>query len=156
MPRLPLSSYGNTSHERLLGHNPAVLARWLELEAEFFSSPTFDATFREQVRRALAFGNKCEYCMAKAGPPDRVDEATRLGLATAFADAISRDHRSITEGQIAELRTVFADAEVAEFLAFASFITASQMFGALLGLQASDLASRPGVSSTGHPPARTN
>ena len=136
MPRIPLSSHGTTPHERLLGHNPGILEAWLALEAAFFQSPTFDDGLREQVRRALAFGNRCEYCMAKAGPPDRVQAVARTGLAVAFADIMGQDHRTVHEGQLAALRESFTDAEVAELIAFASFISAGQMFGAVLGLDA--------------------
>lgn len=145
MPILSLSSHGSTPHERLLGHNPDVLSAWLELERAFFESPAFSADFREQVRRALAFGNRCEYCMHKAGPPDRSRADRRLQLALAFADMVSRDHRAIDPSQIAVLKADFTDAEIAELLAFACFISASQMFGALMGLRASDL---PHVDST--------
>jgi alkylhydroperoxidase family enzyme len=139
LPHITLSSTGNTAHERLLGHNPDVLAKWLALESSFFASPTFDSEFREQVRRSLAFGNECEYCMLKAGRPDVAQPDVRRGLAVAFADVVGRDHRTITASHIAVLRAEFDEAEIAELVAFVSFISASQMLGAMLGLRASDL-----------------
>lgn len=143
MPRLELSSVGNTPHERLLGHNPAVLDKWLELEQAFFTSSTFDAHLREQVRRALAFGNACEYCQAKAGPPDLTDADERVSLATAFADLVGQNHRDVSEAHIAILRSAFSTKEISELIAFACFISAAQMFGSILGLAEQDLPHSP-------------
>ena len=143
MPRLELSQTGGTPHERLLGHNHDVLNKWLALETVFFSSPTFGPVLLEQVRRALAFGNQCEYCMAKAGPPDASAATARIGLATAFADIVGRNHREINEGHLSVLREEFTEREIAELTAFVCFISASQMFGAILGLSANELPPRP-------------
>jgi alkylhydroperoxidase family enzyme len=139
MPRIELSPAGTSAHERLLGHNPEILKQWLELERAFFESTSFDAHLREQVRRTLAFGNECEYCKAKAGPPDRSHAQERVSLATAFADLVGRNHRDVSEAHIALLRTTFTTAEISELIAFACFITAAQMFGSILGLGERDL-----------------
>lgn len=139
MPRIELSSVGNSPHERLLGHNPDVLSQWLALERTFFESGTFDAHLREQVRRALAFGNECEYCKAKAGPPDRSHAQERVSLATAFADLVGYNHRDVRSEHIAVLRESFTTEEIAELIAFVSFISAAQMFGSILGLTEKDL-----------------
>jgi alkylhydroperoxidase family enzyme len=141
MRRLSLSRNGPTPHERLIGHNAGILERWLALEEAFVKSATFEPELREQVRRALAFGNRCEYCMAKAGPPDPGQQSTRIALATAFAGVAGTDHRHITEEHINVLREEFSEREIAELLAFISFVTAAQMFGAMLGLDESDLPS---------------
>jgi len=143
MPRLPLSAHGGTPFERLIGHNPAILEAWLKLEDAFFSSPTFTAQLREQVRRALAFGNRCEYCMARAGPPDRDGVQGDESLALAMADLIGQDHRQVLPEHVAMLAAEFGPAAAAELLAFASFISACQMFGAMNGLMAEDLPGAP-------------
>ncbi|CAM4474484.1 MAG: hypothetical protein LEGION0403_FIIPPAGN_02816 [Legionella sp.] len=68
MSYVRLSNNGSTPFERLLGHASHILEQWNDLEEAFFKSITFDDNFLEQVRRALAFTNQCQYCMAKAGP----------------------------------------------------------------------------------------
>ena len=143
MPRISLSNHGSTPHERLIGHNPAILASWLQLEEALFTSPTFDASLREQMRRALAYGNRCEYCMAKGGRPDVSATDARMSLAVAFADVMGRDHRELGPGHLDVLRESFSEAEIAELVTFAAFIAASQMLGAVLGLNAADLPEKP-------------
>lgn len=88
----------------------------------------------EQVRRTLAFGNKCAYCMAK-GKPNEVKTDRRESYATAFAELFALDHLSISEAHFDVLREVFSEAEIASLCAFISFITASQRFGAIMDLQ---------------------
>lgn len=135
MSHIPLSGNGSSPWERLLGHAPEILERWVELENAFFASDTFSPELREQVRRALAFGNGCEYCKAKAGPPDEKQSDPRISLAVGFAQLFGRNHRDIDDSIFNALREKFSEKEIAELFAFMSFICASQMFGASLGLK---------------------
>ncbi|USQ14537.1 carboxymuconolactone decarboxylase family protein [Legionella lytica] len=135
MSYVRLSNNGTTPFERLLGHAPHILAEWNDLEMAFFKSPTLGADFLEQVRRALAFTNQCQYCMAKAGPPDKNVEEARLLVALRFANKFAIDHNSVSEQDVNYLKDYFSEAEVIELIAFCSFISASQRFGAVLGLQ---------------------
>lgn len=137
MSHIPLSSNGKTPFERLLGHVPEVLNKWDALELAFFNSNTFEAGFLEQLRRALAFNNQCHYCMAKAGPPDTNIEDNRLIVAMRFANKFSISHQSIDPHEIEQLQSYFSDEEIVELVAFCSFISASQQFGAVLGLRSS-------------------
>ena len=134
MARIAFSEIGSTPFERLLGHNPDVLGEWVKLEESLWGSSTFTPQLREQVRRVLAFGNQCEYCMAKGKPSD-VHPDPKEALAVAFAQAFIHDHRAIDDSSFAVLREEFTEAEIAELTAFISFVTASQMFGAALKLQ---------------------
>jgi alkylhydroperoxidase family enzyme len=136
MSYINLSNHGTTPFERLLGHVPAVLAQWDKLERAFFQSKTFPPDFLEQIRRALAFHNQCQYCMAKAGPPSQNLEDNRLNEALRFANNYAISHDSIDEQAIQRLKNYFSESEIVELTAFCSFISASQKFGASLGLQA--------------------
>ena len=78
MAFIQLSKHGLSPFERLLGHKPDLLDQWEKLESTLFQSETFDSHFLEQVRRALAFNNQCQYCMAKAGKPDQNPQDTRF------------------------------------------------------------------------------
>lgn len=136
MSYITLSQNGSTPFERLMGHAPHVLDKWDQLETVFFQSKKFTAEFLEQVRRALAFNNVCQYCMAKAGPPEENPESARLIEALRFANKFSINHTSINDCEINRMKQYFTDEELVELIAFCSFISASQRFGASLGLQA--------------------
>ena len=138
MSFVQLSRYGTSPFERLLGHSPEILDQWGKLEMAFLNSNTFDAEFLEQVRRALAFNNQCRYCMAKAGPPDQNPQDARLIEALRFANLFSITHESIDKDEIIRLRNFFSEAEIVELIAYCSFISAAQKFGATLGLEAKD------------------
>lgn len=135
MSYVGLSNNGSTPFERLLGHAPHILGAWSGLEEAFFKSSTFSDNFLEQVRRALAFTNQCQYCMAKAGPPDKNVEEARLLVALRFANKFAIDHHAVSEQEVNYLKDYFSEAEIIELIAFCSYISASQRFGAVLGLQ---------------------
>jgi len=95
MTRISLSSNGSTPFQKLLGHNNDILIHWGELETTFFTKTSLDEKLLEQVRRTLAFGNKCEYCMAK-GTPNEMKENQRESFATSFAELFVIDHLPLT------------------------------------------------------------
>lgn len=134
MALIQLSDCGSSPFERLLGHAPNILEDWSRLESSFFQSSTFSPDFLEQVRRALAFNNQCQYCMAKAGPPDENPEDNRLIEALRFANKFVISN-VVDEEEIARLKSYFSEAEIVELIAFCSFISASQKIGAVLGLR---------------------
>ena len=136
MSHITLSNVGQSPFEKLIGHAPEILHHWSQLEEAFFRSNTFDQNFLEQIRRALAFDNLCQYCMAKAGRPDENLHDARLSAALRFANLFALDHKTINENNINQLRQYFSDAEISELISFCSFISASQRFGAVLGLKA--------------------
>ena len=94
MIRIDLSDYGNSPLEKLIGHNNEILDKWLALEKVIFQASSLSSDLLEQVRRTLAFGNECEYCMVKGGRPTLSKEDTRGQLATAFAEMFVVDHKS--------------------------------------------------------------
>lgn len=134
MARLIFSDNGFSPFERILGHNPGILQKWGELEAAFFESKTFAPDLLEQVRRTLAYGNGCEYCMAKAGLPDDAQSTLRASMAVAIAQRVVENHRDFTDADFSTFKQVFSEAELSELFAFICFICASQMFGASLRL----------------------
>ena len=135
MAHISLSKVGSSPFEQLMGHAPNVLAHWSKLEDAFFQSTTFGAEFLEQIRRALAYDNQCFYCMAKAGPPESNPRDQRLVVALKFANQFAIDHKLIEAADVARLKDFFSVAEISELISFCSFISASQRFGAVLGLQ---------------------
>ena len=131
---IALSDNGTSPFERLIGHNPVILQKWNALENSLFNDISLDADLLEQVRRTLAMGNGCEYCMVKGGRPSFDEKDTRISFATAFAELFAVDHTSIQQAHFAMLSEVFTDKEIAELCTFISFITASQKFGKVMNL----------------------
>lgn len=129
MTRINFSSNGETPFQKLIGHNEEILKYWNFLSDSIFEDPGLEPEMLEQVRRTLAFGNHCEYCMAKAGPPDSKKRNEREELATAFAELYVLDHKSIGDQHFDLLKTCFTEKEISELCSFIAFITASQQLG---------------------------
>lgn len=134
MTRIPFSENGTTPFEQLIGHNEKILNNWKNLEVSIFEYSSLEPELLEQVRRTLAYGNHCEYCMAKAGGPDEIKKNKREELSTAFAALFVEDHKSINNVHFSILKEVFSDKEISELCSFISFITASQKLGSILNL----------------------
>ena len=93
-----------------------------------------DPYLLEQLRRTMAFGNGCEYCMVKGGKPDFDESQMKNSTAASFAELFCIDHRSISDAHLDMLRKYFSDEEISELCVFISFINASQKLGKTLNL----------------------
>ncbi|PRY05010.1 alkylhydroperoxidase family enzyme [Pontibacter ummariensis] len=131
--RINLSPNGETPFQKLLGYNQDLMQKWAGLEETFFTCTGLSPELLEQVRRTLAFGNQCQYCMAK-GKPKTENLNQREELASAFAELFLLDHLSINDGHFEVLREVFSDKEIVELCAFVCFITGAQRLGAVMNL----------------------
>ncbi len=134
MPRISYSNVGTTPFEKLLGHNSETLKQWSKLETTLFTSGRLTSELKEQVRRVLAFGNGCEYCMAKGKPSDSYPNV-KVAIATAFADIFVNHREPLDDNAFNVLKSGFTEEEISELCAFICFITASQTFGAMLNLK---------------------
>ncbi len=132
--RIELSENGNSPFEKLIGHNNEILQKWIELELAVFNNSSLSNNLLEQVRRTLAFGNECEYCMVKGGKPKFNKGQKREQIAIAFAEMYALDHKSIVESHFSTLKEVFSDKEISELCSFISFITACQKLGRIYNL----------------------
>lgn len=137
MARIGFSNLGETPFQRLLGHNPEILINWNALGDTFMSSGKLSPELKEQVRRTLAFGNGCEYCMAK-GRPSEIHVDSKESLAVAFATIVLQGHLNIDDSVFEVLRDEFNEQEIAELCSYICFTTASQMFGAIMRLEPSN------------------
>lgn len=134
MARINDSKLGNTPFQRLLGHNEHIMNAWNHLGEILGDSGKLSAELKEQVRRTLAQKNGCEYCQAKGKPdPETFDEKT--SLAVGFAEAFLTYRGNMPESLFEVLKQEWSDQEISELCAFICFTTASQYFGALMGLQ---------------------
>lgn len=132
--RISLSSYGSSALEKIIGHQPEVLDKWLQLEQQLFIQSSLDHNLLEQVRRSLAFGNGCEYCMAKAGRPDLSIEDNKIIAATEFAGVFVLNHEAISEKHFIMLKQYFTELEISALCVFIVFISASQQLGRIVNL----------------------
>jgi alkylhydroperoxidase family enzyme len=117
-----------------MGHAPHVLEPWTRLEDAFFKQSVLPSQLLEQVRRTLALGHGCDYCRAKAGPPDAHHKDLRTSLAVGFAQLYTAGHKEIDASQLRVLRECFSDQELVELVAFVSFMWAGGTFGRILGI----------------------
>ncbi|WP_223559318.1 carboxymuconolactone decarboxylase family protein [Chryseobacterium lathyri] len=134
MTTIEFSDNGNTPFEKLIGHNTEILYHWNRLEETFFKNTSLDSDLLEQIRRTLAFGNGCEYCMVKGGRPDFSQSDLKISVAVSFAELFSKDHRSILKSHFSMLREFFSEKEISELCTFISFISASQKLGKIFNL----------------------
>ena len=132
MAMISFSQNGSTPFQQLLGHNKDILEKWASLEECIYSSDTFSAELKEEVRRTLAFNNGCEYCKAKGAPSKSIMDS-RTQLAVHMADLSSKT-TPISDDEFSALKETFTDGEISEILALICFITACQRLGALLNL----------------------
>ncbi|MGV7105036.1 carboxymuconolactone decarboxylase family protein [Flavobacterium sp. U410] len=134
MARIKFSNIGNTPFEKLIGHNTDFLKKWNDLEETLWKKTLLDPDLLEQVRRTMAFGNGCEYCMVKGGKPDFDESQLKISTAASFAELFCIDHRSISVAHFDMLKEYFSDEEISELCVFISFINASQKLGKTLNL----------------------
>lgn len=134
MERISLSNVGDTKFQKLLGHNPEILHSWSTLENTLYNKGTLSAELKEQVRRTLAYGNECPYCMAK-GRPDNMQKVEEISVAVTFAHTFVYDKQAIDDTMFQVLKQYWTEKEIVELCAYICFITASQQLGFLFQLQ---------------------
>ncbi|MFT9597048.1 carboxymuconolactone decarboxylase family protein [Mesobacillus sp.] len=134
MARINESSIGDTPFQRLLGHNAEVMHGWFQLGNVLEKDGLLTSELKEQVRRTLAQRNGCEYCKAKGRPdPEKFDEKT--SIAVGFAEVFLMQRGDIPDSIFQVLQDSLTEEEISELIAFISFTTASQYFGAIMKLQ---------------------
>ncbi|PEP63117.1 alkylhydroperoxidase [Bacillus pseudomycoides] len=125
MERISLSDVGETKFQKLLGHCPDILHTWSVLENTLYEKEALSAELKEQVRRTLAFGNECLYCMAK-GKPDDVQKVEEISTAVTFAHVFVHNRSAIDDKMFDVLKQYWSEAEIVELCVYICFITASQ------------------------------
>ncbi|KLT68458.1 MULTISPECIES: carboxymuconolactone decarboxylase family protein [unclassified Flavobacterium] len=134
MTRINFAENGKTSFEKLIGHNTQILEKWIELEESFWEKTSLDNDLLEQIRRAMAFENGCEYCMVKGGRPNFDETKIKTATVTAFVELFCKDHQSISNVHFEMLKEFFSEKEISELCTFIAFISASQKLGKIFNL----------------------
>jgi len=127
----------NSVLARVLGRRPEILAAYARLDNTVRFKGTLPQHLKEAVRRATATQVGCEYCRSLGAPRTDLDAAE--SLAVAFAEAVAQDPSGISDAQFDVLREEFSEDEIVELVAFICLVSvAGQMFGAVMGLEATD------------------
>jgi alkylhydroperoxidase family enzyme len=143
MPRVepaPIDPNGNAVSNsllaRVMGRRPDILKAFGRLDTTIRFKGTLPLELKEAVRRATAGEVGCEYCQSLGEPrTDNVD--TKTGLAVAFAELVAKDPAGIDDSMFNVLREEFTEEEIVELVAWTTLVAiAGQMFGAVLGLEA--------------------
>ncbi|WP_237741394.1 carboxymuconolactone decarboxylase family protein [Bacillus bingmayongensis] len=134
MERISLSDIGETKFQKLLGRCPDILHSWSSLENTLYETGTLSKELKEQVRRTLAFGNECPYCMAK-GKPDDIQKVEEISTAVTFAHVFVHNRSAIDDKMFDVLKQYWNETEIIELCTYICFITASQQLGFLFQLQ---------------------
>ncbi|PFK45563.1 alkylhydroperoxidase [Bacillus cereus] len=137
MERISLSDVGETKFQKLLGHCPEILQSWSSLEKTLYETGSLSKELKEQVRRTLAYGNECPYCMAKGKPDDR-QKVEAISVAVTFAKIFVHNRSEIDDAMFDVLKQYWSEAEIVELCAYICFITASQQLGFLFQLQSGE------------------
>lgn len=137
MERISLSDVGETKFQKLLGHCPEILQSWSSLEKTLYETESLSKELKEQVRRTLAYGNECPYCMAK-GKPDDAQKIEAISVAVTFAKVFVHNRSAIDDVMFDVLKQYWSEAEIVELCAYICFITASQQLGFLFQLQSGE------------------
>ncbi|WP_336046266.1 carboxymuconolactone decarboxylase family protein [Solibacillus ferritrahens] len=133
MTIIKINTIGDTPFQQLLGFNQQVQEQWSSLGETLEKDGFLSATLKEQVRRILAQENGCQYCKAK-GKPDPLLYDEKTAICTGFAQAFLKTKGHTPLNVTLVLKKYLSDEEISELLAFISFTTASQYFGALMQL----------------------
>jgi hypothetical protein len=132
MPRIPSSTVGTTTSDRVMGHRPELLQAWENLKHAFLGpGATLSAQLKEEVRRTLAQRTGCQLC-AWLGQPAEAHANRQESLAVAFGDAVAQDHTAVSGAQVQLLLDEFTIPQIVELLMWISFEYAGQMFGCLI------------------------
>lgn len=138
MKRLKPSENGFTPFEKQIGHNKFILECWNNLDESLWHKTSLNQNLLEQIRRTLAFENKCEYCMVKGGRPNYNPNNIKVSIACAFTELFCKDHFSISDKHFNILKEYFTDKEISELCTFIAFVQASQKLGKIFNLSEND------------------
>lgn len=131
------SNIGETPFQKLLGHNKKIVEAWSFLGEVLENNGLLSSRLKEQVRRALAQSNGCEYCKAK-GKPDPTEFDEKTSIAIGFVEVFLKHQKgNIPDYAYKIVKEYFSDEEISELFAFICYTTAQQYFGAIMKLEPS-------------------
>jgi alkylhydroperoxidase family enzyme len=118
-----------------MSHRPEIAQQWSDLDEFIRFAGVLDPELKEEVRRALAQTGGCAFCSSLGTPRSNYDD-DRIRAAVEFAIAVGRTPTGVADREWVQLRPHFSDPEIIELCTWVCFMYASEMFGALMQLEA--------------------
>ncbi|MEB8126286.1 carboxymuconolactone decarboxylase family protein [Staphylococcus succinus] len=131
------SLHGETSFQRLLGYNEEVMKNWRDLSDILECNGALSSELKEEIRRMLAQQNGCLYCKAKGKPKGHLKD-NKSAVCLGFTDVFLKLNTDIPDYIINILQDNLTNNEISELIAFITFTTSQQYFGALMKLSPND------------------
>ncbi|AVQ36390.1 alkylhydroperoxidase [Staphylococcus kloosii] len=128
------SKNGETPFQKLLGYNNEIMSQWTKLSEVLEKDGYLSQDLKEEMRRMLAQENGCKYCKAK-GKPRRHLIDDKAMICIGFIEVYLKVGINIPNYIIEELKSNLTEEEISELLAFITFTTCQQYFGALMELE---------------------
>ncbi|GEQ05019.1 carboxymuconolactone decarboxylase family protein [Staphylococcus gallinarum] len=129
------SNFGDTPFQKLLGHNLSLLNQWNNLSNTLSGSEQLSQNLKEELRKMLAQNHGCNYCKSKGKPNLQFSDQKSL-ICIGFTDVYIKSGTNIPKQVIKVLQSTLTDKEISELIAFITFTTCQQHFGAIMQLEA--------------------
>jgi len=133
MTIIQLSNNGKTPFQKLLGHNSEILKTWNNLSESLEREHSLSQELKEELRRMLAQKNGCMYCKAKGKPSKQFDDE-KSAVCIGFVEVYLALGTDIPSYVIKTLKKYLTETEISELVAFITFTTCQQHFGAMMQL----------------------
>lgn len=128
------SNLGNTPFQKLLGHNLTIMEQWTDLSNTLQGNGSLSRDLKEEIRKMLAQNHGCNYCKAK-GKPKRPFSDQKSVVCIGFTDVFISSGTTIPTQVIKLLQKSLTETEISELIAFITFTTCQQYFGAIMQLE---------------------
>lgn len=135
MTIIQLSNNGKTSFQKLLGYNSEIMDTWNNLSESLESDHSLSQELKEELRKMLAQKNGCMYCKAK-GKPSMQFTDEKSAVCIGFVEVYLTLGPNIPNYVIKILKETLTEKEISELVAFITFTTCQQYFGAIMQLEA--------------------
>lgn len=134
MALIQLSENGTTPFQKLLGYNKDIMLSWSNLSESLETDNQLSSDLKEEIRSMLAQNHGCAYCKAKGKPSGKfTDEKSMICLV--FVDVYMKLGTEIPDYILQTLNDHLTEAEMSELIAFITFTTCQQYFGAIMKLE---------------------
>ncbi|MDW8570257.1 carboxymuconolactone decarboxylase family protein [Staphylococcus shinii] len=134
MPIIELSACGETPFQKLLGYNKEIMYNWNNLSKSLEKERLLSQALKEELRRMLAQKNGCKYCKAKGKPSHELTDE-KSAICIGFVEVYLTLGTAIPDYAIKILKDHLTPSEISELIAFVSFTTCQQHFGAIMQLE---------------------
>lgn len=134
MALIQLSENGSTPFQKLLGYNNDIMLSWHNLSETLEMDNQLSSDLKEEIRSMLAQNSGCAYCKAKGKPSEKFTDEKSV-VCIGFVEVYMKLGTEIPDYIIQTLKDYLTKAEISELIAFITFTTCQQQFGAIMKLE---------------------